>query len=59
VYLEDASPAARVRAYDWLNGKNLAPAGYDPLGSNKDRRAALDKATAVPASAKQPSGGAK
>jgi hypothetical protein len=60
VYLEDASPAARVRAYDWLASKNSAPAGYDPLGSNKDRRDALDKSiTAAPAAAKQPPGGAK
>jgi hypothetical protein len=58
VYLEDASPAARVRAYDWLRTKNRAPAGYDPLGSNKERRAALERS--MPAAATlAPQGGAK
>jgi hypothetical protein len=43
-YLEDNSPAARARAYDWLAAHNAAPAGYDPLGSRDDRQAALEKA---------------
>ena len=42
VFLKDASPAARVRALDWLLARGLAPAGYDPLASRADRRHALD-----------------
>jgi hypothetical protein len=45
-YLEDASPSARVRAYDWLRTRGRAPAGYDPLGTIKERRNALDAALA-------------
>ncbi|MCB9897682.1 MAG: hypothetical protein H6825_06745 [Planctomycetes bacterium] len=41
-FLEDAEPSARVRAYDWLDARDLAPAGYDPLGPRDERRAALD-----------------
>jgi hypothetical protein len=48
VFLTDASPASRVRAYDWLKARGLAPAGFDPLGPAKERREALDKA--LPAS---------
>jgi hypothetical protein len=44
IYLEDSSPASRVRAYDWLHALGRAPAGYDPLGDNKQRREALDRA---------------
>jgi hypothetical protein len=44
IFLEDSSPAARVRAFDWLTTRQLAPPGYDPLGSSKDRRAALEQA---------------
>jgi hypothetical protein len=47
--LEDNSPAARVRAFDWLRTRKLAPAGYDPLGPPRQRRAALDKAAEQPA----------
>jgi hypothetical protein len=43
-YLEDASPSARVRAYDWLKTRGRAPANYDPLGSAKERAAAIDEA---------------
>jgi hypothetical protein len=42
--LEDNSPSARVRAFDWLRARKLEPAGFDPLGPPKQRRAALDKA---------------
>ena len=59
VYLEDASPAARVRAYDWLKSKNLAPADYDPLSPNKERREALDKAMTAAAKQAPAQGGAK
>ena len=59
IYLEDSSPASRVRAYDWLVARDHAPAGYDPLGPAKGRRAALERAlspapappAAVPAAA--------
>jgi hypothetical protein len=47
IYLEDNSPSARVRAFDWLTAHHHAPAGYDPLGPLKERRAALDRATSV------------
>lgn len=42
VLLEDSHPAARVRAYDWLAARGLAPKGYDPLGTLDQRRAALE-----------------
>ncbi len=41
IFLEDNSPAARVRAYDWLAIRGEAPSGYDPLASREDRRRAL------------------
>jgi hypothetical protein len=41
--LEDASPPVRVRAFEWLAARELAPAGYDPLGPAAERRAALEK----------------
>jgi hypothetical protein len=44
IYLEDSSPASRVRAYQWLSARKLAPKGYDPLASPKQRRQALDAA---------------
>jgi hypothetical protein len=49
IALEDSVPAARVRAFDYLASRGKAPAGYDPLGPPRDRRAALDKAMATPA----------
>jgi hypothetical protein len=48
IYLEDSSPASRVRAYDWLVARDRAPAGYDPLGPPRDRRAALERALNPP-----------
>jgi hypothetical protein len=51
-YLEDTSPSARVRAYDWLKSHGRAPAKYDPLGPPRERSAAIDAAmTAAAASA--------
>lgn len=44
IALEDSSPAARVRAYDWLKAHGRQPAGYDPLGDPKQRSAAIEKA---------------
>jgi hypothetical protein len=44
IFLEDSSPASRVRAFDWLDARHQAPAGYDPLGPGKARREALARA---------------
>ena len=41
--LEDARPATRVRAYDWLAARQFEPAGYDPLAAKAARRVALAK----------------
>lgn len=49
IYLEDPSPAARVRASDWLRARNRLPAGYDPLARGTERRAALEAAARQPA----------
>jgi hypothetical protein len=38
-----------VRAFDWLRARDKAPADYDPLSPLKQRRAALEKALAAPA----------
>jgi hypothetical protein len=51
IFLEDSSPASRVRAFDWLRARGRAPAGYEPLGNMKDRREALERSLAAPASA--------
>lgn len=40
-FLEDANPAARVRAHDWLAARGLAVPGYDPLAERDERTAAL------------------
>lgn len=44
--LEDADPGMRARALEWLAARDLAPKGYDPLGSMEARRTALEKAAA-------------
>lgn len=49
IFLEDNSPASRVRAYDWLAARRIAPADYNPLGSARERRLALDRALNAPA----------
>ena len=41
IYLEDNSPASRVRAFDWLKSRGQEPKGFDPLASPRDRREAL------------------
>jgi hypothetical protein len=57
IYLQDPSPAERVRALAWLTARGLAPAGYDPMASPKQRRLALDRAlSAAPTTV--PAGGA-
>ncbi len=44
IYLEDSSPAARLTAFNWLNIRHLAPAGYNPLAGNRARNSALNNA---------------
>ncbi len=48
ILLEDNHPAARVRAYDWLAARGEAPEGYDPLGDEPSREAALERAGGMP-----------
>jgi hypothetical protein len=43
IYMEDISPAARTRAFEWLLSKGEAPDGYDPLAPLKERRAVLNR----------------
>lgn len=45
IFLEDISPAARTRAFEWLAARNKAPQGFDPLATTKERRAALAETT--------------
>jgi hypothetical protein len=42
ILLEDSHPATRVRAFDWLAARGLAPANFDPLASDDERDAALE-----------------
>lgn len=41
-FLDSSEPASRVRAYDWLAARQLAPTEYDPLAPRAERRTALD-----------------
>jgi len=41
IFLEDSAPSSRVRAFDWLAARGLAPRGFDPLGTAQDRRRVL------------------
>jgi hypothetical protein len=43
VYLEDPSPASRVRAFDWLARRGLAPDGFEPLAPVAERWAAMKR----------------
>jgi len=43
IYLEDISPAARTRAFEWLTARGRAPEGYHPLAPAKERRAVLNR----------------
>ena len=52
IYLEDTSPPARVRAFDWLKSKRIDLGSYDPLASGRDRRAALEKLRQTAAAAR-------
>jgi hypothetical protein len=49
IYLADHSPAARVRAFDWLAARSAAPQNFDPLADARARRAALERAATRPA----------
>lgn len=49
LYLEDTSPAARVRAYDWLAAAGHTVVDYDPLDTAAARRAALERHRNPPA----------
>lgn len=40
-FLEDANPAARIRAHDWLAARGLSVPGYDPMAEREARSAAL------------------
>jgi hypothetical protein len=44
--LEDVNAAARVRAFDWLSARGLAPEKFDPLADEEARRHALAAAAA-------------
>lgn len=44
ISLEDEMPSSRVRAFNWLNRRGLAPNGYDPLAAAHARREALSQA---------------
>jgi hypothetical protein len=59
MYLSHNDPTARVRAFDWLRARGIAPAGYDPLGPSKERRKALDAFEASQESPGAESRGAK
>jgi hypothetical protein len=52
--LDAADPASRVRAFDWLVARKLAPPGFDPLAARAARRAALAAAQAASAAAAAP-----
>lgn len=41
IALEDSRPSGRIRAFDWLAANGIAIPDFDPLGSSRDRRAAL------------------
>jgi hypothetical protein len=58
IYLQDSAPSARVRAFEWLKARNIAPKGFDPLASPKQRRLALDAALSADATT-GPAGGSQ
>lgn len=55
--LDEGWPTLRLRAWEWLNARGLAPPGYDPLGPPEAREAALEAALA--AGRGQPTAGAE
>ncbi|MGE3165425.1 MAG: hypothetical protein AB7O52_11010 [Planctomycetota bacterium] len=53
LFLEDNTPAARVRAHSWLAARGQALAGFDPLAPAAERRAAIQRALASTATEPQ------
>lgn len=51
IALEDSSPAARLRAFDWLATQGIDVPDYDPLADRGERRSALRAWAAAEASA--------
>ena len=45
IFLEDASPASRVRAFEWIRPQDAQGAlkGYDPMGPPPQRRQAIEQ----------------
>lgn len=41
IALEDSRPSGRIRAFDWLTANGIVIPDFDPLGSSRERRAAL------------------
>ncbi len=56
LWLSDNDPASRVVAFDWLARRNAEPAGFDPLASRTERRAALSAAAEAAANGELPAG---
>jgi hypothetical protein len=59
ILLDDASPASRVRAFEWTSRQDAKGAlkGYDPLGPTPQRRQAIDnylQSLTAPPQATQP-----
>jgi hypothetical protein len=44
IFLEDADPSARLRAFEWLQARGAAPESFDPLAPLAERRGALERA---------------
>lgn len=42
LFLNDAHPSARIRAFGWLQLNSSAPEGYDPLAAAEERREVLE-----------------
>jgi len=57
IFLEDADPSARLRAFEWLRARGAAPEGFDPLAPLPERRAALDRAREEEAEGQDPGAG--
>lgn len=55
IFLQDISPAARMRAYQWLQKHQAAPAHFNPLASAQERRAALAEPYVTDSSSQEPS----
>jgi hypothetical protein len=53
IFLEDNSPASRVRAHDWLRAIGRAPENFDPLGTPIARREAIDRAVTASSTTQQ------